>query len=281
MTLSPKHLIVSQDVGGTATGDYTVSNPGSRNLAVTIDLTTDFGTVIFNKLNYSDWTQAVNQDRIYDNVWITRQNNRGIFNIVNESEYDRDGSNNRLAPAGTEWAWGPTTGSQTYNTWYELRNNNDIGTSSLSTMYNNNYTVSLHLIDDDFYFDVTWHNWTSSQNGGGFSYTRTHFPQYGTSAGGDNYQTTVEPGGSVTRTKEFSGGEAGLHVGNIVVSSDDPATPLDSIYTLNIVGPQASLPAVRFSPVDTTGEVFLLRGTGSGHRWPGSADRRRDRPVQR
>jgi hypothetical protein len=123
-------------------------------------------------------------------------------------------------------------------------------------MYNNNYTVSLHLIDDDFYFDVNWHNWTSSQNGGGFSYTRTHFPQYGNSAGGDNYQTTVEPGGSVTRTKEFSGGEAGLHVGNIVVSSDDPATPLDSIYTLNIVGPQASLPAVRFSPADTTGEVF-------------------------
>ena len=32
---------------------------------------------------------------------------------------------------------------------------------------------------------------------------------------------------------------------------------LDSIFTLNIVGPQANLSAVRFSPVDTTSEVFI------------------------
>jgi hypothetical protein len=122
-------------------------------------------------------------------------------------------------------------------------------------MYNNDYTVSLHLIEDDLYFDVTWHSW-SQHSGGGFTYTRTHQVQYGATGETDMYQTVIEPSGSVTRTKEFSGAQAGLHVDNIAVSSDDPATPLDSIYTLNIVGPQASLPAVRFSPVDTTGEVF-------------------------
>ena len=81
MTLSPKHLIISQDAGGSTTGEYAVSNPGSRNLAVTIDLSTDHGTKTFTKTDYADWTLEGNQDRITDNVWITRQNNRGLYNI--------------------------------------------------------------------------------------------------------------------------------------------------------------------------------------------------------
>ena len=31
---------------------------------------------------------------------------------------------------------------------------------------------SLHVIDEDRYFDFTFHSWTSNGQGGGFSYTR-------------------------------------------------------------------------------------------------------------
>jgi hypothetical protein len=131
-----------------------------------------------------------------------------------------------------------------------------------------------------FTYDVHLALWSIDMDGGGFTYTRTHQVQYGATGETDMYQTVIEPSGSVTRTKEFSGAQAGLHVDNIAVSSDDPATPLDSIYTLNIVGPRRAY-LRSASARQTPPGRFLLRGTVSDHRWPGSADRRRDRPVQR
>ena len=41
-------------------------------------------TVTFTKAAFADWTQPANQDRITDNVWITRTNSHGIFNIKAE-----------------------------------------------------------------------------------------------------------------------------------------------------------------------------------------------------
>ena len=41
-------------------------------------------TFSFTKPDNADWTQAVNQDRITDNVWLTRKNSQGLFNIHNE-----------------------------------------------------------------------------------------------------------------------------------------------------------------------------------------------------
>ena len=41
------------------------------------------------------------------------------------------------------------------------------------------HTFSLFLITENLYYDVEFHNWTSNNNGGGFSYTRTD--QYGNS----------------------------------------------------------------------------------------------------
>ena len=123
--------------------------------------------------------------------------------------------------------------------------------------------MSLYLTEDDLYFDVVWNSWTQSA-GGGFSYTRTWVDQDGNPLGiGDPLSVVIEPGEGYTRSKTFSGVEAGLFVGSIAVSSDDPDNPLDSIYTLNIVGPQATMPSVHFSPVDATSNIFLLRGSGS------------------
>ena len=51
----------------------------------------------------ADWTMEANQDRITDNVWLTRANTRGIFNIKTESNYT-----DNMSPADTEWAFGTT-----------------------------------------------------------------------------------------------------------------------------------------------------------------------------
>ena len=251
MLLSTKYLIAEQEAGDRTSVDYTITNNGTKDLTYVTSL--DLGTVTFTKENYADASQLINQDRITDNVWITRNNNLGLINYAVETYHQKS-----YSPSGTEWAWGPTTSGQNYMIWRELRWNNDIGTSNHHTMYNNDYTVSLHLIEDDLYFNVTWHNWIQGNNGGGFSYTRTHVDQDGNPQNaGDPEFAIIGPGSSITRSKEFSGAAAGIYSSKIMVTSDDPATPRDSIFTLNIVGPQANLSAVRFSPVDTTSEVFI------------------------
>ena len=39
----------------------------------------------FTKADYADWTNAANQDRITDNVWLTRKDTQGLFNIAQET----------------------------------------------------------------------------------------------------------------------------------------------------------------------------------------------------
>ena len=52
----------------------------------------------FTKEDYADWTLPENQDRITDDIWITRGNTRPIFNMAMESI---EGS-----PEDTKWAFG-------------------------------------------------------------------------------------------------------------------------------------------------------------------------------
>lgn len=55
----------------------------------------------FIKADSADWNLPGNQDRISDAVWITRANQRGIFNIASETSYS-----STTSPADTEWAFG-------------------------------------------------------------------------------------------------------------------------------------------------------------------------------
>ncbi|MCS5606833.1 MAG: fibronectin type III domain-containing protein, partial [Alphaproteobacteria bacterium] len=264
MTISPKHLIISQDAGGSATGEYTVSNPGSRNVSVAIDRIEDLGSVTFTKENYADNNDPDNWDYIWSNIAITRGNSQPVYNPLTDNGYDGD------SPDGIKWAWGSTEfvmgngglglnnegytecqqcfqrdgpynqGNQTY---YWLSDDNPLNMSSM------------YLFEENLYFDVEWHSWQRSGGGGGFSYTRTHVPEYGI-VPQSGTSITIAPGESETLSKEFSGEEAGLHVSSINFLSDDPDNPRDSIYTLNIVGPQATMPSVHFSPVDATSNIF-------------------------
>ena len=70
--------------------------------------------ITFVKPAFSDHTLALNQDRLTDNVWITRANSQGLFNIKTESFYAHNHS-----PSDTEWSFGTTANyaSLTYTDW--------------------------------------------------------------------------------------------------------------------------------------------------------------------
>ncbi len=131
----------------------------------TIDTTTSTiwsgATTTFTKSNNADFTQAANQDRITDNVWITRGNSQGLFNIATETGYSKG-----VSPIDTEWAYGTTAdaGNLTYNSWQETVANNPSGAVGKDMV--------LHLITDDILIDIKFLSW-SKKNGGGFSYERS------------------------------------------------------------------------------------------------------------
>lgn len=112
------------------------------------------------KANNADWTLAENQDRITDNIWITRRNAQGIFNIASENFYWTN-----VSPAGTEWSFGTT------------ENIDDLNFADWRTAVNGSppemidQPMVLHLIDDDIYIDILFVFWQQN-SGGGFSYKR-------------------------------------------------------------------------------------------------------------
>jgi hypothetical protein len=124
-------------------------------------------TMIFTKADNVDWTLQENQDRITPNVWITRANSQGIFNIVTEAGYQE-----KFSPQDTRWAFGTTDNYQTlsYDPWEET-----IGTPP--QMMDQDMVV--HLMSDDIYIDIKFTVWTGGANGGGFTYERSTSPPLG------------------------------------------------------------------------------------------------------
>lgn len=125
--------------------------------------------ITFTKENNADFTLEENQDRITENVWITRGNAQGIFNIKTEMAYA-----DFLSPADTEWAFGTTSdiASLTFLNWEEAV---DMPPASVDQ------DMVLHLITDDIYIDVKFLSWTQGNGnggsgGGGFSYERSTEP---------------------------------------------------------------------------------------------------------
>jgi hypothetical protein len=130
-------------------------------------------SVTFTKPDFADWTLPVNQDRVTDNVWLTRGDIFPLFNIAAEPNYIGG------APSDTEWAFGPT----------QPGNPGPISASNHDNLVFDFFTLSLdraigrnavrygpgvlHLISDDIYLDVRFTSWTKEIGGGGFSYIRS------------------------------------------------------------------------------------------------------------
>ncbi len=115
----------------------------------------------FTKVNYADWTQAANQDRITTNVWLTRKSNQSMYNYFSEPGY----VTNTISPAGTEWAYGTTADLPlTFKSFVSWNGNNPAGVIGSNAV--------LHLIADDIYLDIKFTAWTGGNGGGGFAYER-------------------------------------------------------------------------------------------------------------
>ena len=118
-------------------------------------------SLIFEKIDGSDPLNESNQDRITDNVWITRDNEGGqIYNIAKENSADKSKS-----PIGTEWAIG---------------NLDQIGTIEFKSFRLAvgkpqdvvGKDLVIHLLDDDVYLSIKFKSWSQGQKGG-FSYERS------------------------------------------------------------------------------------------------------------
>jgi len=117
--------------------------------------------ISFSKTDSASPTVEANQDRITDNVWITRGNNGGqIYNAKTENSASKSNS-----PDDTEWAVG------------NIESINDLDFKPFRSAIGKPQDVVgldlvLHLISDNIYLSVKFSDWSQSK-GGGFAYTRS------------------------------------------------------------------------------------------------------------
>ena len=126
----------------------------------------DQATITFHKTPNADITLPENQDRITDNVWITRDSTKGIFNIALEERYEGIDTFG-LSPEGTKWALGSLDEFQDLNftTWASLH-------QGFPPELLNQQCV-MHLEIENIYLPVTFLKWGVGSNGGGeFEYVR-------------------------------------------------------------------------------------------------------------
>ena len=101
--------------------------------------------VTFTKNDISDPTHAENQDHIAEGVRITRGDSDPLYNAASE-----DGYVEGVSPEGTMWAMGETSAQSSYD--YQIL------FDAVGGSFNNivGQTMSLHLVELDIYFDVTF-----------------------------------------------------------------------------------------------------------------------------
>ena len=119
--------------------------------------------VTFTKEDYADASLEENQDRITASVWITRGDSQPLYNAAFESYSDHG-----VSPIGTIWASGQTALQTNTNEYRSFRDATGGNHNNLPGRI-----MSMYIIQEDLFYDVEFHSWTSNNNGGGFSYTRT------------------------------------------------------------------------------------------------------------
>jgi len=122
-------------------------------------------TITFTKADGANPEEESNQDRITDNIWITRGNDGGqIFNIKTETSYNKTDS-----PVGTKWAVGTLDEIETL-TFKKFRAAVEKPNSSLIGK-----NLVMYLEEDDIYLSVKFTSWSAQQKGG-FAYERSTKP---------------------------------------------------------------------------------------------------------
>ena len=108
-------------------------------------------TTTFAKVDFADWTLPQNQDRLTDNVWITRGDSHGIFNIAMDKRRVMSMTSAPRAPSGLTEP--PRTGNRSRFAAWELW----AASNPPSTV---GQVAVLHLVQDDVYLDIKFLSWT-------------------------------------------------------------------------------------------------------------------------
>jgi len=188
--------------------------------------TVSIGDVVsFAKEDYADVTDSTNWDILGDSIAITRGDQNGLYNPYTDTGW----SWSDYGPEGTVWKWGDATSSNVYTNWrsavyqsgwgprYVLGNEYD---------YVSDKTMTLKIVDTEEVWEVHWEDWTSSANGGGFSYTRAGAAS-GTIAAGEQDTLRVR----INTDSSMYGGD---YSGSFVISTNDPSLP-EVTVSLNVV----------------------------------------------
>jgi hypothetical protein len=127
-------------------------------------------SVSFTKVAYTNPNLPQNQDIIAPDVKITRDNSRGLINISEEGYHEHPSS-----PANTQWKWGGYNSPNAFTSWRNAVYQSGFGGPRYS-LNGPTPVMTMYLPDYGAYFEVEFDNWTFSNGGGGFSYTRTFLP---------------------------------------------------------------------------------------------------------
>jgi hypothetical protein len=155
-------------------------------------------TFSFTKEESTDPLLEENQDRITDNVWITRSDQgAGLLNAFSECGLFGCDYTHNFSPEDTEWANGGLNPGETiaatnwqqltFSDW-ETAYENRIGQIILETDYRD---AVVHLITDDIYLDLRFTSW-SVGGFGAFSYLRAEASGPPTTTGDYNNNGKVD-----------------------------------------------------------------------------------------
>jgi len=173
----------------------------------------------FTKADFADYWIPTNQDRITANVWLTRTNTSGIFNIAQELGY------NSMSPTNTEWAYGTTSNywELSYSTWHNW--SHLLPPDSTSIIGHN---AVVHLIPENIYIDIKFTAFTGGRPGGGFAYERSGFVALAlkgpTCTAVNRFGTFTDPGAAASNS-------AGTALSVSVGGSVDTSLPGDYLLT--------------------------------------------------
>lgn len=214
--------------GGIATADITLSNSGQQLVEWTLKSKYIRGSeMLFTRTSGSPWTLPENQDRIADNVWISRKNSGALFNAF---------TNNRNF---IEWAENKTVLTGPLPTYDSDISNVFGGGSSMSSIPGN--FMSLHLTEEGRYFDVYFNSWangggTSNGSGGGFSYTRTELASWLTTSLTSGNIAVGGPDQQLTISADAAGFEAGTYTVDLVIGSTGVEAEQTVVVNLTVLG---------------------------------------------
>lgn len=227
-SLNPPAIVVAPSIisdtlytGGVSSHVLTIDNTtGVGILGWTSKLLDSLGNseIYFSKGDSADWTLAENQDRITDNVWLSKTWIQGLINAYSETEYTP------TSPEGMSWR----IGHLPHDEWeYGAFPTGD-------PLFIIDTVIACRLEDDEKYLEFRFESW--SLDGGGVSYRRDliipswieYEPIYETMWIHDSYTQTV--------TLDANGLTGGEYRAGIEVFSNDPASPSTVIpILLNVI----------------------------------------------